>query len=129
MNRIIYFLFFGFGGGSFSRVNLIISAIFSLSSSQSGLTGAVFLDPGYAFVSVSSKRWSVSGVVLRKRVLSQISPKIRPSLYTQYSHIIGLKVISGTSESTSLRNSRVDLEVAIIYPIEIITKKFLRSYL
>ena len=117
MRGIIYFFFFGFGGGSFSSINLIISAIFSLSSNQSGLTGAVFRDPGYAFVLVSSKRKRVSGVVLIKRVLSQTSPKIRPSLYTQYSHIIGLKLISGTNESASLRNSSVDFEVDIIYPI------------
>ncbi len=114
MRGIVYFFFFGFGGGRFLSVNCTISAISSLSSSQSGLTGAVFRDPGYALVSVSSKRWSVSGVVLRKRVLSQMSPKILHSLYTQYSPIIGLKVTSGTSESTSSRNSRVDLEVDMV---------------
>ena len=115
MRNIVYFFFFGFGGGSFSRVYLTISAIFSLSSSHSGFTCAVFFDPGYAFVSISSKRCIVSGVVLRNRVPSQTSPNIRPSLYTQYSPIIGLKVILGTRESVSVRNSRVDLEVDMIF--------------
>lgn len=51
-----YFFFFGFGGGSFSRVNCIISASCSGFSSQSGLTGAVFFEPGYALVSLSSNK-------------------------------------------------------------------------
>ncbi len=110
-----YFFFFGFGGGSFSRVSFTILASSSPSSSHSAFTGAVFFDPGYAFVSWSSKRLMVSEVVFRKRVLSQTRANIRPCEYTQYSPIIGLKVISGTRERHSCRYSRVDLEVDILF--------------
>lgn len=70
------FFFLGFWWGICSIIKWTISAIFSLSSSQSGFAGAVFLDPGYALVSVSSKRCIVSGVVLKKSAPSQASANI-----------------------------------------------------
>lgn len=64
-NRMDYF-FFAFGGGVSSNVSLATRMSSSGISSQLALAGAVFLLPGYALVVVSSKRFTVSGKVLKK---------------------------------------------------------------